>query len=579
MNFIKFILGIVFLLGFGHESKAQTKNDFNWILGYPPNKQDEYFGGVRIDFIQNLPVVEYFNTKCHASEPAVLSTNSGRLIAYSNGCSIFNGEHEVMLAGDTIAFGQIWSSYCEQGGYPGTQNQLFLPWPEDSTKAILFYLKSNDNISTYFLLYATIQINIEHPLGYVSQKDIYLINPGTTALLTATKHGNGRDWWVLLPEDNTNRFFTFLLEPQGITKVDSQSIGFAWEEREWASQAIFSPNGKKYIRFNPWKGLDIFDFDRCTGKLSNPIESGPLSEPILAAGGVAASADSRFLYVSNSSILYQYDLLSGNILGSKVVVDTYDGFQDPFSTNFYQMALAPDGKIYVFSTSGNKSIGVIEHPGLKGDSCNFFQHSVKLPAYIDWGSINMPYFRLGPEDGSSCDTLGLNNLPISDFRYEIDSLNPLKVGFRNLSYFEPETFYWSFGNTMSSTLEDPDPMEYASYEKYEVCLTVANQYGENTFCRIVDLEDTISAVNPFEQGHAIEVRPNPFQSDIDITLGMEYTDATIDLFSSLGEHVYHDRLTRGENTIHIPSLPDGLYFYRIIEKGVVLKTGKIVKTN
>ena len=45
MNFIKFILGIVFLLGFGHESKAQTKNDFNWILGYPPNKQDEYFGG------------------------------------------------------------------------------------------------------------------------------------------------------------------------------------------------------------------------------------------------------------------------------------------------------------------------------------------------------------------------------------------------------------------------------------------------------------------------------------------------------------------------------------------------------
>ncbi len=577
MNFIKFTLCIVFVLGFGNETKAQTKNDFNWVLGYPPNNINNYFGGVIIDFNQNLTAPEYFETKCYALTPAVLSSDSGRLLAYSNGCSLFNSTHDIMQGGDTIAYGLIWESYCQDLGYPGTQNHLLLPLPGDTSKAVLFYMKSNDDITTFYLLYGIMQFDADHPLGYLVDKDIFLVETGTSDLITATKHANGRDWWVLLPEDNTNRFFTFLLDPNGVTKVDSQSIGVAWDKRDHSSQAIFTSNGKKYIRFNPWKGLDIFDFDRCTGKLSNPIESGPLSDPIKAAGGVAASMDFRYLYVSNTSVLYQYDLRSENILGSQEVIDVFDGFLDPFQTNFYQMALAPDGKIYMFSTNGVKSLSVINNPEQPGLLCNFKQHSFKLPAHVLFGSINLPYFRLGPDDGSSCDTLGLNNLPIADFRYEIDSFNPLKVVFRNLSYFEPETFYWTFGNTMSSTLEDPNPMEYASYDKYEVCLTVANQYGENTFCRIVDLADTISAINPLEHGHAIEVRPNPFQSEITISLSLDYTDATMDLFSSLGELVYHKRLTQGENIFHLAKLPDGLYFYQIREKGTVLKTGKIVK--
>jgi hypothetical protein len=302
-----------------------------------------------------------------------------------------------------------------------------------------------------------------------------------------------------------------------------------------------------------------------------------LSDPVKTAGGVAVSFNSRYLYVSNNTILYQYDLSSQDILSSQIIIDTYDGFQDPFATTFYQMALAPDGKIYMFCTNSTKSLGVIHNPDSSGLACHFKPHSYKLPTNAGIGAIDLPNYRLGPEDGSVCDSLGINNAPVADFRYEIDTINPLKVGFRNLSYFEPETFYWTFGNTMSSTMKDPDPLEYGSYDKYKVCLNVANQFGENTFCRTIDLADTISAVNPFKPGFGIEVMPNPFQSEIVISIGLEYTEAAIDLFSSLGEHVYRERLTQGENTIHIPSLPDGLYFYQIREKRSVLKTGKIVK--
>jgi Secretion system C-terminal sorting domain len=36
------------------------------------------------------------------------------------------------------------------------------------------------------------------------------------------------------------------------------------------------------------------------------------------------------------------------------------------------------------------------------------QHGVQLPTIINFGLPNYPNFRLGPIDGSSCDTLGIN---------------------------------------------------------------------------------------------------------------------------------------------------------------------------
>jgi len=570
------IIYIILSLGNLHNTDAQARNDYNWILGFPPNISDKYFGGVKIDFNHNLPLVQYFNTNCDAFYPAVLNSATGRLLFYSNGCSIFNSNHEIMQGGDTIAYGGIWDSYCPYVGYPGTQNHLLLPWPGDTTKAILLYLKSNDNITTYILLYAIIQIDNENPLGVVSQKDQFLVEPGTTALLTATKHANGRDWWIILPENRTNRFFTFLLSPTGVKLVSTQSIGEAWGEREGSSQAIFTPDGTKYIRFNPWKGLDIFNFDRCTGMLSNPNESGPLSFPIREASGIAASLDSRYLYASNVTMLYQYDLAATNIFATQYLIDEYDGYLDPFAVDFYQMALAPDGKIYVFSTNGNKSIGVIHNPKSKGALCNFTQHNFELPAYIEFGSINLPYYRLGPKDGSSCDTLGLNNIPIAYFTYQTDTLDPLNVAVTDLSYFNPVEYAWSFGDNTGSTLKDPAEHLYSNTGIYNVCLTVKNEYGENTFCRLIALDTTVSTdENPFAR--SILVSPNPFKDEIAVENQSDLRGLKLTLISNLGSIVFESEVFDNHYNTDLSAYFAGIYFYMITQDGTLIKSGKLIK--
>jgi hypothetical protein len=90
MKWIAFVFCFILIFCCEYNSNAQARNDYHWILGYGPNRPDEKLGGIHIDFNSDFPYPFYFETKCHAYEPAVLSSNNGRLLAYSNGCSIFN---------------------------------------------------------------------------------------------------------------------------------------------------------------------------------------------------------------------------------------------------------------------------------------------------------------------------------------------------------------------------------------------------------------------------------------------------------------------------------------------------------
>ncbi|HZV70212.1 MAG TPA: T9SS type A sorting domain-containing protein [Saprospiraceae bacterium] len=545
-------------------------------MGYPPNQPEKYFGGTLFDFNENEVFPKYFNIYSQEEADAILSSSNGKLMAYSNGCNILNSQHSVMVRGDSIAYGYIWEDHC-LFGYPGTQNRLLIPWPGDTTRAILFHMKTDDNFVTNYLLFSILDFNEKNPLGQVVEKDHFLADAKFSGLITACKHANGRDWWIIMPEGKTNRFFIILLDPSGVSIVNTLSIGQAWGLREWGGQAVFTPDGTKYIRYNPWKGLDICDFDRSTGTLSNMLESGPLSTPVNVGGGVAASLDSKYLYVSENINLYQFDLKAKDILLTKSLIATYDGYLNPFSTTFYQMLLAPDGKIYMVSTNGVKSLHVINHPERKGKLCGFIQHGVQLPTYNGIGAINMPFFRLGPEDGGPADTLGLNNLPIADFRYEIDTINPLEVHFNNLSYFLPDTYYWTFSNTTTSNLEKPFSVVYQAFGEYEVCLTVANQYGNNTFCRDIVLIDSLTSLEYFQEDSDIQISPNPFSSVISILFNKDIGKVNFELFSILGQKVFSADLMGSKNELSISDLPSGFYEYIFISNGTMLKSGKIIK--
>jgi len=216
--------------------------------------------------------------------------------------------------------------------------------------------------------------------------------------MTACKHKNGRDWWIIQMERDTNIYFKVLLTPDTIMVVDSQSIGPKFTLRSNPGQAVFSPDGSKYILYNPANECLIYDFDRETGYLSN-LQQVEVQD---SGGfyGVAVSPNSRFLYLSAYADLYQIDLREEDYQSSLSHIAHSDGFKDPYFVSGFSWAqLAPDCKIYIVSGTTNNHLHVINKPDLKGKACDFRQHSFYLPWRNNNFAIpNFPHFRIDEEE-------------------------------------------------------------------------------------------------------------------------------------------------------------------------------------
>jgi uncharacterized membrane protein len=111
----------------------------------------------------------------------------------------------------------------------------------------------------------------------------------------------------------------------------------------------------------------------------------------------------------------------------------------------------------------------------------------------------MPNYRLGPLDGSSCDTLGLDNHPIAKYRYEADTIDHQRIRFTDLSYFRPEVWSWDFGDGSPKISQRSPYHTYAQNGSYKVCLTVSNENSSNTSCRNITIgtsatDDDLSSV-------------------------------------------------------------------------------------
>ncbi|MBL7797708.1 MAG: PKD domain-containing protein [Saprospiraceae bacterium] len=388
------------------------------------------------------------------------------------------------------------------------------------------------------------------------------------------RHANGRDWWLLSFKRNTKKYHRILIDPDGFHPLEIGEVSLP--VINGANTACFSPDGTRFAVYNTISQtvgsyLDIFDFDRCTGTLSNQIQI----HGERGFGGLAFSPNSRYLYHNKQTLAHQYDLWAADILQSRQVVAIYDGFQDPFSTTLYMLQLAPDGKIYGSATNGTRYLHVIHNPDEAGTDCQYQQHGIQLLKYNDFSLPNFPHYRLGPLDGSPCDTLGLDNIPKAWYRYEQDTLDPLAVEFRDLSYYEPATWSWDFGDGSPVGHVRHPQHQYAQPGAYQVCLTVSNQYGTDTHCKTLYLGVTAQD-NPVLQAQVL-VWPNPFRERFAVALSANLRSPTLRLYDAAGRRVLEQRLELGVNEIEAAGLPAGLYVWEVTAGGERVKSGKCVK--
>lgn len=433
------------------------REDYVWRLGY--------FSG--IDFNVGIPDTFSINKNTPLLETnASICDSSGSLLFFTNGAAIFNRNSDTLFNGDHLNPGVLTNIYAPDG-IPIPQADIIIQRPLNPNQYYLFHETWNETINSYPFLISTVlyltivDVSLDNGLGGVTGIKNYHLYENDTLLsgkLSAIKHANGRDWWLITKKLTSPIFYKWLITPDSIIgpyiQANQPASGSFADEP--AGQSCFSPDGSKYAAIYNNKYFYLYDFNRCSGDL-NFIYSTYLNDSSNWGNGCAFSSSGQYLYISTQFYVYQYDLFAANFSASKTTVAIYDGFaspQIPFYTRFNLMRLAPDGKIYISTDNGCDVLHVIESPDSAGVSCNVQQHSFYLSPSL--GAVvsvpNIPDYKLGTLTGSGCDTI----LSVPKNQKSIFSFsaypNPTSGNFTLNFYFNKNLVYNLFVKDISGRL-------------------------------------------------------------------------------------------------------------------------------
>jgi len=402
---------VIFLVAFSIQSFGQKQGNI-WYFG--PN-------GAGLDFNFCQPTVlkngwkdslNFYDVLFEGS--TCISDTSGNLLFYSNGQSVFNSTHQHMQNGASVG----------SGGSTLSQN-IIIPKPGSNSMYYLFSPEIQAYSGPGSVMYSEINMTLNSGLGaVVSAKQILRDTVGkhSCEMLTATRHSNGTDIWLIGHEHGNNTFFAYLITSAGIniTPVIS-SIGpsiISLNGNNWDAigEMKVSPDGTKigFTTFNTGTSA-IFNFNKLTGTITNPIALNISGSGIETSGyGLSFSPDNSKVYISTYitidlfgngiAELNQFDISNWNstlIQGSRSLV--YSSTNVPFD-RLFSLKIGPDEKIYVGKNTGSQYLGVINSPNMSGTNCNYIHHGL----YLNGLQV----------------TLGLNNImEITDYCGSVNGIN------------------------------------------------------------------------------------------------------------------------------------------------------------
>ncbi|GAA4315039.1 hypothetical protein [Nibribacter koreensis] len=343
-----------------------------WLVSVAAQAQKEatfwYFGrNAALSFADGKPKPVKGGNLFSEEGSATASDARGNLLFYSNGMRVWNRNGELMANGDEL-----------KGHESSTQAALILPKPGSTST---YYLFTTDfQGMSHGLQYHLVDMSKNGSLGEVITKNNLIFAP-VAEKLTAVRHENGRDYWIITHRWNSSAFYAYLLTSNGLTFTPIESrLGSMHAGDDGAAIGYLkaSPAGDK-LAMATWAAvnkIELFDFDRATGVVSNALDLGRFDE----AYGVEFSSDGTKLYGAKNGLsggearIFQFNLEAGNAEAIKL---SGQQVAKSMSRKIGALQLGPDGRIYV-ARSGNNWLGVIQEPNKLGKECNYKDAGVSL---------------------------------------------------------------------------------------------------------------------------------------------------------------------------------------------------------
>jgi hypothetical protein len=339
-----------------------------------PEMRNWYFGDhAAISFASGSPVVVAGSALYSYESSTSTSDASGNLLFYTNAETIWNRNNQPMPNGNNFG-----------GNSSATQATVVVQNPVNAQQYYVFLTPevAVDNLLGG-LRYRIVDMTADNGLGDVGPL-VTLFNPSTTRVserLTAVRHANGRDTWILIHEFPGNTFDAFLMTPTGLSTTPVVSTVGAFQSggggnfntNNSVGYLKASADGSRLAMATRNSRVELFDFNNATGAVSNVIDLGLPGNA--NCYGLEFSPDGSRLYVSTIAgfSVYQWNLLAGSpaaIASSAVRVAST-------SNAAGGLAKGPDGRIYL-SVLNSPSLAAIPNPNVLGTGCGYLPNAVPL---------------------------------------------------------------------------------------------------------------------------------------------------------------------------------------------------------
>ena len=330
---------------------------------------------------------------------------TGQLLFYSNGIHIYNANHDTMSNGYEAGLSNSITQNIAIKK-PGS-NHIYYFFTADVQGGI----SSNPSYPNAIgINYAEIDMNLNGGLGGVVSKFNILKDTSNCEKLTAVRHANGQDIWLIGHEYGNNNFFVYSITSSGINTTPAYyAVGpvIKTHQQGIPSLANFdaigelkaSPNGSKLAFTTYYNGITaLFDFDNSTGAISNPIQlnindggygvSFSPNNSVLYIGAI----DTAARFVPDNGKLLQFDISSGvqsTIQNSKIII------YNQVNCGFSSLKISPNRTIVVAhygnsgSVVGDGYLGEIRYPDSLGFACNYVHSAIYLKGKTSsWGLNN-----------------------------------------------------------------------------------------------------------------------------------------------------------------------------------------------
>ncbi|MBA4303685.1 MAG: hypothetical protein C0424_05615 [Sphingobacteriaceae bacterium] len=389
------------------------------------NNQWRFGNSGGIDFNGAVPIgAPGAATTSGEGQTAVSDPVTGQLLFYTNGVTVWNRNNQVMLNGNGLAGG-------DPNSLSSTTAAMICPRPGSSTQYYIFTIDEIFSVNALGLRFSLVDMSLAGGLGGIvaGQKNIFLFQADAEKL-QIIPHSNGNSLWVLT-HTFPNIFAAFLVDATGVAATPVLSTlgnsnfgsGYLKINRQFTQLAMGNLSEED---------IELFDFNRSTGLVSNFRRWDFVFGPPFLAYGLEFSPDGTKLYASNLANVYQYNLQAGNLaaIGASGTLVGGNAF-----TQLASLQLGPDHRIYV-ATNTNVT-DRIDCPNALGPASNYVNNPIPGAGGGGYGLHNWVY------QAGDLPLTGNNVIVLTDTCFE----NGSRVELRDTSKINQVR--WNFGDPAS----------------------------------------------------------------------------------------------------------------------------------